>query len=142
MKLQKLEIKYKKLGEKIKELKEEIKKLKEPPSIIVDDEDLIGLYSWSDAQKQIKLLNSLKYKGFTNWRLPSKDELDWICRNKHSIGCSNSGGKYWTSSEADSISVWTQNIASGISTPHLKDPAYFKDSLCKVRCVRDTNPEL
>jgi len=38
-----------------------------------------NVYSWADAQKSyIKKLNTKKYSGFSDWRLPNKDELKSI----------------------------------------------------------------
>ena len=54
----------------------------------IDDQDLEGSFNWDEAKARVKLLNSQDYKGFNDWRLPTKDELNLIYENKEDIGCS------------------------------------------------------
>ena len=44
--------------------------------IMIDDQDLAGAYDWNEAVKQIELLDSQNYQGFSDWRLPTKEELN------------------------------------------------------------------
>ena len=50
--------------------------------------------------------------GFTDWYLPSKDELNKLYINKTAIGGFLSA-TYWSSSENISINAWAQNFGSG-----------------------------
>ncbi len=59
--------------------------------------------------------------GYTDWYLPSKDELNKLYLNKAAIGGFNvtNGSSYWTSSETSLTTVWTQDfwsIGSGAQT--------------------------
>ena len=59
--------------------------------------------------------------GFTDWFLPSKDELNQMYTNKATINttASANGGSnfstnfYWSSTEDDSYEAWSQNFANG-----------------------------
>ncbi len=50
--------------------------------------------------------------GFSDWYLPSKDELNKIYINRGAIGVF-ADGDYWSSSEGTSVSAWRQNFSSG-----------------------------
>jgi hypothetical protein len=59
--------------------------------------------------------------GYTDWFLPSKDELNKLYLNNVAIGGFNlsNGIYYWTSSETSLSTVWTQNfysLGSGVQT--------------------------
>lgn len=124
MELKELEDKYKELGE-------EIEKLKGTPSIQVDDEDLLGSYTWLQAHKQIELLNSLNYKGFNNWRLPTKEELNDLFLRKDAIS-GFSSSYYWSSTEYyGGNGAWNQDFGDGYQSN------FNKSGHSRVRCVRE-----
>ena len=71
--------------------------------------------------------------GYTDWFLPSKDELNKLYLNNVAIGGFNvnNGSSYWTSSETSLSTVWTQNfwsLGSGVqtSTTMKATSAYFR----------------
>ena len=50
--------------------------------------------------------------GYTDWFLPSKDELNILYENKFAIG-GFTDYYYWSSTEYDAIYAWEQNFGSG-----------------------------
>jgi len=76
--------------------------------------------------------------GFTDWFLPSKDELNQMYRNKATINttASANGGSnfstnfYWSSTEYDSNNAWGQFFDNGVQYVGTKDGTY------NVRAVR------
>jgi len=76
--------------------------------------------------------------GYTNWFLPSKDELNKMYQNKSTINTTalaNSGSSfsfdwYWSSSEGDSNYAWGQSFNSGTQANDGKD---FTNTVRAVR---------
>ncbi|MFH0976562.1 MAG: DUF1566 domain-containing protein [Spirochaetota bacterium] len=66
---------------------------------------------------------------YSDWYLPSKDELNKLYLNKTAVG-GFVNGYHWSSSEYDYIKVWLQGFADGYQDPYAK---YY---LLKVRAVR------
>ncbi|MEP6674643.1 MAG: hypothetical protein ABJA78_05795 [Ferruginibacter sp.] len=66
-----------------------------------------------------RLCYDLVSNGYSDWFLPSKDELNKIYLNRIEIGgaCGISGGlcatNYWTSSQYDVSNVWIENMGVG-----------------------------
>jgi len=73
--------------------------------------------------------------GYSDWYLPSKNELNKLYLNKSLIGMSNSN-YYWTSSEVafSAVSAWMQEFNTGIQYPNPTGPT--KDTNQYVRAVR------
>jgi hypothetical protein len=65
---------------------------------------------------------------YTDWYLPSKDELDKLYLNKTSIGMSDAD--YWSSSESTIYGAWQQYLFNGNQT------VVDKDQLRDVRAIR------
>jgi len=58
-----------------------------------------------------RLCDQLVLNGYSDWFLPSKDELDLLYQNLHVFGIGNfSNFLYWSSSEIDGENVWSQNF--------------------------------
>jgi hypothetical protein len=73
--------------------------------------------------------------GYTDWYLPSKDELNKLYLNRVAIGgfISNSNGLYWSSSEIQSYpyhSAWLQDFSNGGPL------SFFKDFDINIRAIR------
>jgi hypothetical protein len=67
--------------------------------------------------------------GYTDWYLPSKDELNKLYLNRIDIG-DFANGIYWSSTEDDNTKAWYQNFASGYQASIVKGVTYY------VRAVR------
>ena len=67
--------------------------------------------------------------GYTDWYLPSKDELNKLYLNRIAIG-GFAGNAYWSSSESVISSAWVQDFYDGTQGPNDKGSTYG------VRAVR------
>jgi hypothetical protein len=76
-----------------------------------------------------KLCDDLVSGGYSDWYLPSRDELNKLNANKNLIGGFPSGG-YWSSSETSANNAWKQSFQSD------NQNNYSKDYLGYVRAVR------
>lgn len=76
-----------------------------------------------------QLCHDLVLGGFSDWYLPSKDELNKLYLNSSSIGGFNLPS-YWSSSEANVAQAWYQTFLSGSQS------FWYKDSNYLVRAVR------
>lgn len=56
--------------------------------------------------------------GFSDWFLPSKDELNELYENQTLIGGVLTG-YYWSSSEFDAGYAWLQNFSTGIQDDNI-----------------------
>tara|TARA_B110000240_G_C13043633_1_gene260236 strand:+ start:34 stop:387 length:354 start_codon:yes stop_codon:yes gene_type:complete len=84
-------------------------------------EDL-GEMKWEEAKKACKNLGD-------GWRLPSKDELNLLYKNKEKIG-GFLYSYYWSSTENEFYTAWFQYFPNG-GQDH-----FFKASIYGVRAVR------
>ncbi|MGB3946783.1 MAG: trypsin-like peptidase domain-containing protein [Bacteroidia bacterium] len=71
-----------------------------------------------------RLCNELVLEGYTDWFLPSKDELNLLYENKEIIG-GYEHGYYWSSSEVDGHFAWYQHFDFGFQDYLKKDFSYF-----------------
>ncbi|MFM9910564.1 MAG: DUF1566 domain-containing protein [Chitinophagaceae bacterium] len=76
-----------------------------------------------------KLCYDLLLNGYSDWYLPSIDELNKLYTNRFNIG-NNFGVNYWSSSEATSNSAWSFNFSTGVQS------WYSKGTSLKVRAIR------
>ena len=67
--------------------------------------------------------------GYTDWYLPSKDELNKLYLSKGAIGGFVSDN-YWSSSEIDATYAWVQNFDNAYQDD------YSKNNTERVRAVR------
>ena len=79
--------------------------------------------TWHEAVEVCKKLG----KG---WRLPTKDELNFLYENKEEIG-GFANNFYWSSTEVDNFNAWSQNFILGALGSGNKD-----NNVLYVRAVR------
>jgi formylglycine-generating enzyme required for sulfatase activity len=80
--------------------------------------------TWYNAQMYCLFLN---VNGKTGWRLPTKEELDYIYYSKNDFVVSY----YWSSTELNGTNAWSQYLSNGDqSFPNKRNSLY-------VRPVRD-----
>ena len=86
-----------------------------------------------------KLCNDYSYGGFSDWYLPSIDELNLLSTNRYNVNktLSSIGGAtqiqyddYWSSSETDNDDAWNFNFINGNANYNYKNSTYY------VRAIR------
>jgi len=86
--------------------------------------------TWSCAAK---LCDDLVLNGYDDWFLPSKDELNVLCRNRATIGGFSYGSIYWSSSEYNVNVAYSQDFGNGVQYYNNKGSKTIK---WRVRAVR------
>ena len=81
------------------------------------------------GQYAATLCTSYRGGGYTDWFLPSKDELAKLYRNK-SVFTGFTQFYYWSSTEADSSKAWAQSFFNGSQTQKSKGGRFY------VRAIR------
>jgi len=76
-----------------------------------------------------RICDDLVLNGYSDWFLPSKDELNLLYQQKSVVG-GFSTNYYWSSSEYDAFYAWFQNFLSGFQD------GYGKEYPGSVRAVR------
>jgi len=77
-----------------------------------------------------KLCDDLVLNGYSDWYLPSKDELNQLYLNKAVVGGFASYTAYWSSSEFDSNGAWYQYFDDG------RQVLAAKQGFLAARCIR------
>ena len=77
-----------------------------------------------------RICYDLELNGYTDWYLPSKDELDLVYLNQTAIGGFNNG-LYWSSSQAGPTTAYFKNFSNGNSSSNFKEGYYYR-----VRAIR------
>jgi hypothetical protein len=98
-------------------------------------EDAPLTYSFNQAAAYAEILNRQKFLGHDDWRVPTKDELHVLFRNRAAIGGfnetgSHSAGWYWSSTEDSLNFAWDQRFSDGHRGWH------NEDDFSSLRCVR------
>ena len=84
-----------------------------------------------ENDRAAQLCASLNFDGFSDWFLPSRDELNLMYRNLHQRGLGGfSGTWYWSSSQNVNSGAWGHNYGNG------NQGIYFKYNTYLVRAVR------
>jgi len=94
---------------------------------------VIWLNSHSETGKAAQLCYALNYGGYSDWFLPSKDELNLMYTNLHDIATpvgGFAGHGYWSSSEDVAYGAWAQGFYYGLQYGN------YKTNTCWVRAVR------
>lgn len=91
--------------------------------------------SCSDANIAAKICSNLSLNGFSDWHLPSRNELQLIYENLHLIGLGNfsitpGDNYYWSSSQFDNGQSWYRYFATNYETTG------FKNGTLRVRAIR------
>lgn len=76
-----------------------------------------------------KLCADLVLGGYSDWYLPSKDELNQLCLNQTAVG-GFAMADYWSSSESDASSAWNEFFLE------YSPSVYYKNRTTRVRAVR------
>lgn len=78
----------------------------------------LGKYNWTDAKTAC---DELVLNGYTDWRLPSKKELEFIYNNVYKLGLEARvlGTSYWSSTVDDSNYAWFFNFKDGYAYKYL-----------------------
>jgi Protein of unknown function (DUF1566) len=84
----------------------------------------------SEAGRAARICDNLILNGYSDWFLPSKDELNQMYQQKTVIGGFVYNLNYWSSSEYNADNAWCQYFYNGIQFDSYKQNAYF------VRAVR------
>ena len=77
-----------------------------------------------------RLCSNLVLSGYSDWYLPSRDELDLLYLNRVAIG-GFTNDDYWSSTEDSANSAWCQKFISGFKTLNSKF-----DNTNRVRAIR------
>jgi hypothetical protein len=94
--------------------------------IIVARLDTLG-----ESRRAAQVCSGLDIKEFTDWFLPSKDELNLMYKNLKRRGLGNFDNNwYWSSSQANVNGAWNQNFRNGYQQGDFKNLAY------SVRAIR------
>ncbi len=70
-----------------------------------------------------RVCGNLVLNGYSDWYLPSKDELNILFTNRFTIGNFSSSNFYLSSSEFDNLLVWDQSFSSGLQNTISKSNA-------------------
>ncbi|MBU4502160.1 MAG: DUF1566 domain-containing protein [Nanoarchaeota archaeon] len=72
------------------------------------------LNSHSETDRAAQLCDALNYGGYTDWFLPSKDELNLMFKNLKVNGIGGfADDDYWSSSVEDAGDAWNQYFLDG-----------------------------
>ena len=99
--------------------------------LIAETEDQCRECDWGDAKRIISISSNHSKDGqkFTDWRLPTKNELNLLFLKKGLVG-GFASNFYWSSMEFDNDDAWTQLFASG------DQGIYNKANTVYVRAIR------
>lgn len=107
------------------EIKKEYPELKNLRMIQKEPSDYM---TWNDSMQYAK---DLDLGGFTDWRLPTMEELRGIYRAKQALGIADDEEWYWSGSEAGASNAWFVyfNSSGYVSLSTKRSTSY-------ARCVR------
>jgi hypothetical protein len=76
-----------------------------------------------------RICDNLITGGYSDWYLPSRDELSKLYQNRFTIG-GFGNATYWSSSQFNSTNSWSYNFSNGATG------AFSKNLLYYVRAIR------
>ena len=99
--------------------------------LVAETQDQSTPTTWYYAEDKIsdQANHSTNGKKFTDWRLPTKHELNLMYLVKNSVG-GFANYYYWSSPEYDISNAWNQDFTNGYQYVNLKNRGYY------VRAVR------
>jgi hypothetical protein len=99
--------------------------------LVAETQDQSTSSTWYDAEDEIsnQVNHSINGKKFTDWRLPTKHELNLMYIDRGIIG-GFANRYYWSSTEFDSANAWIQSFNHGTQINNGKVNTYY------VRAVR------
>ena len=100
----------------------------------VAQKDFPERMTWNEAKQACKDLGA-------GWRLPTKEELNLLYENKAKIG-GFANKYYWSSTENDYGSVWSQNLGDGGQDDGGSYPHGAEDGKYLVRAVSGDSPSV
>lgn len=71
----------------------------------------LGRMTWDDA---MSACNNLELNGYSDWHLPTKEELNTLYQNKDRVGGFADNDGYWSSTEGDDYYAWVQYFGDGV----------------------------
>lgn len=95
--------------------------------------DLLGEANWEDAKA---LCRSYRGGGYSDWYLPTKEELNYIYQNLRKKGIIGGDTWYWSSSSDTNGNAWSQRFSSGYQDYF---DYIFKNHTYSVRAIRAFN---
>jgi hypothetical protein len=132
-----LEIRLSELEKRVSELEKLLSK-SETSNIFYDEvsklyweikeENLENRYTFSEAEEYLKFANSSKYGGFSDWRIPTKSELETLFQKEDILKNLPKKMKpiYWSCSlEEDSPKVWVAYFHHLFGDFKYKTHSYF-----------------
>jgi hypothetical protein len=90
-----------------------------------------GTYNTGTTMLAASACTTYSYSGYTDWYLPSKDELNEMYSLKDEIGGFDSYSNYWSSSQNTPETAWIQYFGNGTQSAF-----GGKEQLYKVRPIR------
>lgn len=87
-----------------------------------------------ETKSDARLCHNQTIGGYSDWYMPSKDELNELYLNQGVLNTITNGSFYWSSSEYDASNAWYQNFYNGPGGGGQSWEA--KNNFGYVRCVR------
>lgn len=102
--------------------------------------EVLGSSNWEGAKS---LCSKYRGGGYSDWYLPSKDELNLVYINLRRTGKISGNDWFWSSSEDDIGNAWNQRFSDGKQNSRIYDSYGYnrdnKNSTYSVRAVRAFN---
>jgi hypothetical protein len=81
----------------------------------------------SSSSTAMMAVSNLTLNGFTDWVLPSKDDLLAIYTNRVQLSGYLNSGTYWSSTDnGNGAGAWNVNLTTGLTTTFLKNDTYHR----------------
>ncbi|MCL2167862.1 MAG: Ig-like domain-containing protein [Lentimicrobiaceae bacterium] len=88
--------------------------------------DIHGGGQYGTGNYAAYLCHVFELDGYSDWYLPSKNELNELYKNQDIIGGFDSSKGYWSSTEYDYKNAWYQHFSNGFQSERVKDYTDFK----------------